>query len=109
MEFQVSAELFSMVIGGFISALFSYFPALNTWFAAKPENAKKLIQLGLMSVLSIVVYLGSCSWGFFQTDLSCGQVGIWRLATILISSIVGNQGSFRIQPQLKSVSAVKVD
>lgn len=109
MEFQVNAELFTMVIGAIISVLFSYAPKLDTWFAAHPENFKKLFQLGLMLATAVIVYFGSCSWGLFHTDLVCGQAGIWRLATILVSGIVGNQSSFRIQPQLQSVRSVKVD
>jgi hypothetical protein len=109
MEFQVNAEMFALVVGGILSFIFSLAPKLNTWFAAHPENYKKLFQLGLMVATALVIYFGSCNWSIFTTDLACGQEGIWRLVTILFSGIVGNQGIFRITPKIAVVEAAKVD
>jgi len=109
MEFTVTPELIAAIIGALISVLFSYFPKLNTLFAALAENQKKLIMLGLMVLVSGVIYLGDCVLNWWVTDLVCGQEGLWRLATILISSIVGNQGVFSLTPQTTSVRLAKTD
>lgn len=109
MEFNVTAELIAAIIGALVSVLFSYFPKLNTLFAALTENKKKLIMLGLMVLVSAGIYVGQCVLSWWATDLVCGQAGLWRLATILISSIVGNQGVFGLSPQTMSVRAAKVD
>lgn len=109
MEFQINSELIAMIVGAFVSVLFSYFPKLNTLFAALQANKKKLIMLGIMILISAGLYAGDCYLDLWITDLVCGKEGVWRLVTILIASIVGNQGAFSITPQPTAVRVAKVD
>lgn len=102
MEFKVTSDLMALIIGAVISVLFSYVPGLNAAYAALKEEYKKLIMLGLLIIVSGVIYVGSCK-GWFVTDIVCGKEGIWSLLTILIYSVVGNQGAFKLSPTAKSV------
>lgn len=107
MEFSVTPELIALVIGAFISLIFSYFPKLNTAFAALAENQKKLIMLALMIGVSAAIYVGDCYLNWWQTDLVCGSAGIWRLVSILVMSITGNQGMYKLTPQTTAVIRAK--
>ena len=105
-NFVLSPELLASIVGAVISLAFSYVPGLSTKFAALAEETKRSIMAGIMVVVGLVIYFGSC-YGIFTSGLTCDKNGWIGLASIIVMAIVGNQSVFKISPQTGSVKTAK--
>lgn len=105
--FQFTSESLALIIGSVVSLLFSYFPGLNTWFAAKEDSTKRLIMVGLMVVTSAAIFGLGCANILNMDGFVCGQESILQFVSILISSIIANQGVYKISPQTNAVQKAK--
>ena len=103
---DVKAETLTMAVGALFSLLFSYFPKLNTWYAALEKDWKSLIMILLLLLTAAVIYFGSCL-GLFQA-VSCDSNGIWVLAQVFLFALMANQSTFSISPPTSKVEAAKL-
>ena len=53
----MSPETLTLIAGAALSLLFAYFPGLNTWFAAKSSDVKRLIMAGVRLVAWLLALL----------------------------------------------------
>ena len=105
----MTSETLILISGAVVSLLFSYFPVLNTWFAAKSADVKRLIMLGVMFVVSAAIFGLSCAGlgGEIGITLECSKEGVIGLIKIFILSIVANQGAYAVSvktPEVKRLS-----
>ena len=105
----MTSETLILISGAVVSLLFSYFPVLNTWFAAKSADVKRLIMLGVMFVVSAAIFGLSCAGlgGEIGITLECSKDGVFGLVKIFILSIVANQGAYAVSvktPEVKRLS-----
>ena len=106
-EFKFTAELLAAIFGGLVSLLFNYFPALNTWYAAKSKEFKSLTMLGLMLLITSAIFGLGCASILQINDFSCTQQTVVQFVSILLSAIVANQGVFTASPQTPAVALAK--
>jgi len=95
-------EMSEIELGGIVAALlslvFSYVPGLNAWFDALKTEYKRLIMLGLLVLVSAVIYGVACA-GFapaIGVTATCDEAGAIELLKILLAAIVANQGVYKI-------------
>ena len=105
--FQFTSESLSLVVGAVVSLLFSYFPALNTWFAAKQSSVKCLIMIGVMVVVSGSIFGLGCANIITMDGFVCAKESVMQFVSILIAAVVANQGAYMISPQTDKVLEVK--
>lgn len=107
---EFTPEALSAVAGVVLSLLFSYVPGLNTWFAGKAEETKKLLMLALLAVVAGGVFGLSCTQ--FGTalgiPLTCDQAGGFKMVMILVFAVMGNQGAYGLTIQTNKVKSAKV-
>lgn len=105
----MTAEILSMIAGSLLSLGFSYIPGLNTWFAAKPEEVKKLTMLVLMVVVALVAFGLSCANLDFPLigNVTCDKAGALGLISNFILALMANQATHRASPEMASVQKVK--
>jgi len=106
----MTPEVISSTAGLIISLLFSYFPKLNTWYAGKSEDFKKLSMLVLMLAVSAGAYGLACAGlltQLFGITLECSQQGIIHLIQSFFLAMTANQAIYRLTPQTNSVKEVK--
>jgi hypothetical protein len=106
-SFTLTSVILAALAGAVLSLLFSYIPGLNTWYAGKGEEVKKLIMLALLFLVAIVLFVLQC-YSILDAGLTCDQQGVIQLAWIFISAIVTNQSVFKISPQLAKVKKAKI-
>lgn len=109
---MVTEAVLSAAVGVVVSLLFSYFPKLNTWFAQKAENYKKLFMLAVLVVISAGVVVLSCvpiggaplfSW------IGCGRSDLQTFAVTVLMMIVGNQSMYSLTPSTSAVKDAKLE
>lgn len=105
--FQFTSESLALIVGTVVSLVFSYFPGLNTWYAAKEEPVKKLIMIGLMVVVSGAIFGLGCANILNMDGFICAKDSVLQFVSILIASVIANQGTYKISPQLDKVKAAK--
>ena len=108
-QFKFTSESLALILGAVTSIIFSYAPGLNTWFAAKTDEIKRLIMLGLMVVITASIYGLACGNLISVSEFVCGQQSLLQFVSILISAVIANQGTYKISPQIRSVAAIKLE
>ena len=104
LAFEVTPASLGAIAGVAISLLFSYIPKLNVLYAELAPEVKRLIMLGVLLATSLALYGLNC-WGVIATGITCDKNGIVQLIMIFISTLIANQSTLKITPQ---VAAVKV-
>ena len=106
----MTPEILTGVAALLLSLVFSYFPKLNTWYAAKPEADKKLIMLGLTALVAASSFGLSCA-GYlsklFDVSLACTQDGAIFLLKLFFTAVVANQVGYSLSPTSSSVKTIK--
>lgn len=91
MNFNVSPDAVILVVVAALSLFFDYFPGLSTWFDNLEVPTKKLITVGLASLVAVAVFVGTC-YGIFVTNLSCTLVDAWTLLYGVILAVSAMYG-----------------
>jgi len=105
----MTATQLATVASIILSLVFSYFPKLNTWYAALEPANKRLIMLGMVLLVSLASFGMSC-WSVtaeWVPGLTCDTNSGKSLIAAFIVAIVTNQGVFLISPKTKAVEAVR--
>jgi hypothetical protein len=105
-SFTLTPAILAALAGAFLSLLFSYIPGLNTWYAGKGEEVKKLIMALLLLILAGSIFGLQCA-GILEAGLTCDQQGAVQLAWIFLAAIMANQSVFKLTPQLAKVKKAK--
>ena len=108
MEFKLTPEQLSAIVGVCLSLLFSYIPGLSTKFAALGSQMKSLIMAGLLLVVAGAVFGLSCGT-ILQVNISCDKAGVIQLVTIYVSALIANQGAYLLSPQTNAVKKALAD
>lgn len=105
----MTAPLLSGIAGVILSLLFSYIPKLNTRFAAKTEEEKKLWMLGLLILVAAAAFGLSCTryGAMIGIPIQCTDAGAIEMIKILAAAVIANQTTFSITPQTRGVKAAK--
>lgn len=103
---SLTPELIVAVAGAIISLLASYVPKFNVWFAALETEVKQLVMLGLMVIVTAVVFAGGCLDFLPVENFSCDKNTAVQFIYLLIIAIVSNQSVHRISPKTESVRSI---
>lgn len=106
---KLSPEALMLLMGGFMSLLFTYFPGLNTWYASKAEKTKKIVMAVLLAAITAALYAGMCIGMVTVAEMVCDVASGIDMIYFLVLAIVGNQGIFKLTVQPIKVVAAKVD
>jgi hypothetical protein len=101
-EIIVSPEWIVGIAGVLLSLAFSYIPYLRVKYASLSGEVKRLIMLGLLVLVSVVVFMLQC-YGILASNLACDKQGAITLVRYLIIAIVSNQSAYMITPQTSDV------
>lgn len=106
----MDATIIAGAAGSLLSLVFSYFPGLNTWYAAQTDATKKLVMLGLLVAVAAIALGLACAnllTDLFGITVTCDRAGIIGLLQALGTAIVMNQGTYLITPQTEAVKETK--
>lgn len=106
----MTAETLAGLAGVILSLLFSYIPGLNTKYASLTSQAKSLIMLGILALITAAVY-GMACWGVL-TDLTgwtltCDKAGMIALARIFAVAAAMNVTTYTLSAQTNAVREAK--
>jgi len=103
----MTSDLLSLLAGAVLSALFSYVPGLNTWFAKLENTRKRLIMLGALALTAGAVYGLAClGWAAdLGINLVCDQAGLKELIKAFLLALAANQAAYSITPLPAKVEA----
>ena len=104
--FTATPEVIAAAAGIALSLIFSYFPGLRTWYAARSEDQKKGIMLLALVGMSGAIYGLNCT-GFIRAGIACDQNGAARFVWLLILALLVNQSAYKLSFTAKDVKAVK--
>jgi hypothetical protein len=107
-DISLTAEKIALWAGVFVSWLFSYFPGLNTWYAAKSEDFKKLFMIGVLTFVVVGLYTLMCFNIITIANMTCSTDSLVTIAYLWIIAIVTNQSIYKITPQLNAVKEAKI-
>lgn len=105
-DFVVNGEVLVAILAVVASLVFNYFPRVRVWFAGLASEAKSLIMLGVLLVISAAI-LGLQCGGVLQTGISCDKNGLIQLIWYYILAVISNQASYLIAPETKDVAEAK--
>jgi hypothetical protein len=105
-QINVTSAAIAGIAGALISLILSYFPGLNTKFAALPKESQQLIMAGLMLLTTVVVMALGC-YKIVQIDLTCDQAGWVQAIWMFLTAIMANQATFKLSPQPAGVQSAR--
>ena len=92
-----------------VSGSFTFLPKLRVEFAGLPSEYKSYVNLGLMVLLAVVMYVGSCTGLLIIVGIVCSQAGLTTLALYVFLAAGGNQLAYNFSPQPVDVKAAKLE
>jgi len=104
---EVTSDWLILIASGVTSLVFSWFPGLNTWYAALRDPIKKLIMAGVILLIVVAALVLSC-YNVIESNLACTKEGIAAAVGIYLLAIGVNQGLFKVTPQFTSVKEIKL-
>jgi hypothetical protein len=104
---NVNMDLLVYIASLVLTLAFSYFPKLNTWYAVKSTDFKKLFMAGLLFVTLVVLVALNCFNLIAAPGLVCTRIGIIDTLIVYLVAIAINQGVFNISPVAKAVREIK--
>lgn len=106
-EVEFSAQAISMIVGFVISLLFSYFPRLNTAYAGLSTEAKSLIMIGLMVLVTGAIVLLDY-FDVINAGLTFDKGGIMQIVMTFIAALMANQATYVASPQTRAVKEARL-
>lgn len=94
----MSAEQLVALVAAILALLFAYIPGFATWFNPLQAETKRLIMLGLLVVVSAIIFALSCTG--IASYVQCTQAGVWEYLKILGVAVIMNQSLFAISPKV---------
>lgn len=104
---EVTPDLIAAVAGIVLTLIFSYFPKLNTWFAALEKGTKQAIMAGVLILVTGVLFGLGCASLITIPDFTCDRATLVQYLWMLIWAIVANQGVYKLLPQTRAVRTAK--
>jgi len=105
-EVEFSAQAISMIVG-FVISLFSYFPRLNTAYAGLSTEAKSLIMIGLMVLVTGAIVLLDY-FDVINAGLTFDKGGIMQIVMTFIAALMANQATYVASPQTRAVKEARL-
>ena len=107
----MTAQLLAAISGAVLSLILSYFPKLNTWFAAQEKGTKQLQMLGLLFLTAAGVFGVSCTpfGARFGLAITCDMNGVYDMLEIFFYAAFANQATFGLSKQTMGVRIAKGD
>lgn len=92
--------IISGAAGVILSVLFEYVPGFHQWYNGLAEETKKLIMLGVVTLVAAGVFGLSCANSplVAGVGVTCDRDGGWALVAAWIAAITANQSAHRILP-----------
>jgi uncharacterized membrane protein YqjE len=110
-EVNLTAAVLLAVVGALLSAVFTWFPGLNTWYASLEKDKQSAIMLVLLLTAAAVMVGLGCFGLIVVVGLVCTPQGILTIVINvfvgLITATVSNQGIYGLTKNL-APNAVKV-
>ena len=92
----MTSETITATAGVIISLAFFYVPGLKTWYDAQTGQAKALVMLGVLFVVSAAAFGFACAG--FADDLgiavTCDESGGWGMVRAFIAALTANQMTY---------------
>lgn len=104
MNFTLSPEIVVLTVAGLLAVLLDWFPGLAVKFDALPKDQKRLLVLALCFLLVLLVVLGQCYLGWFQSNLVCSAM---ELAKFLYYLFLAVGTSYGIHASTKPTARMK--
>jgi len=92
--------LFAFAVAGTtVSLLLEYFPKLNTWFNAKPDNVQRLVILASGLVVVVGSFGLNCVGFLLELPWACDALGFKDALAAFFTFVLTSQGSYLVTPK----------
>lgn len=106
---KMTPEILVVLAASVLSFSLTKVSIWRTEFAALPSETKSYINIGLVVLLAVFMFLGTCTGWFVIPGVICTVAGIKTLALYVFLAIGGNQLTYTATPQPADVKAAKAD
>jgi hypothetical protein len=97
-QINVNSDLLLIVVATALALIFDWFPPAAKWFDGLEEGTKRLVNAGLLLLVSVAIFAGICA-GVFSAGLACAAKGALDLLVIWFTAVTVNQGiHFGLKP-----------
>lgn len=104
---KLSPEVLLLVSSAVLSLSFTYIPAWRVDFASLDSQTKVYINLGLVTLITILMFAGTCTGWVPIAGVVCSTVGAKGLFLYLFVAVGGNQLTYVLSAQPADVIAAK--
>ena len=105
---KLSAEILLVLASIVLSLAFTYAPFLRVAFATLSSVQKVYINLGLVTLLSIFMFAGTCTSWLPIAGIECTQAGLKTLLIYIFLAAGGNQLMYVASVQPADVIEAKI-
>lgn len=92
-------DVLVMIAGSVLSALFTYVPKFNVWFAMKTDEFKQYTMIGIMFVVSGGMFALACFGLLEINEFVCNKGTAWHFIYTFILAVMSNQSTYLISPK----------
>ena len=90
-QVSINPNLLLIVLSAGLALLFDWVPGVATWFNALAEGTKRLVNAGILLLVSAILFGGQCG-GLFSTNYTCDAKGALDMLIIWFTAVTINQG-----------------
>jgi len=104
---KLTPEILVTLAAAALSFSLARIPSWRAEFAALSVEAKVGINIGLVVLLAVFMYVGTCTGWLIIPGIVCSVVGIKTLALYIFLAAGGNQLTYIATPEASDVTAAK--
>ena len=95
----MTIETLNALLGAVLSLLLS-FSAIRKWYEPLGGDAKRLIVVGVLALISLGSYLLACSaiGPGLEMGIECGENGALAILEAFLAAAVANQATYALTP-----------
>jgi len=90
-EFDVTPDTLVVIFAALMAFIFDWFPGIAKMFNGYPALTKRYVILGVLAIISVVIFGGGC-WGWFVTTLACSLDGGITIIRYVFEAVVVSYG-----------------
>lgn len=108
-DWKMDSEVLITLAAAVLSLVFMYFPKLRTEFAGLPSETKLYVNVGLVVLLAVFMFLGTCTGWLPIAGIVCTQAGLKTLLVYVFLAGGGNQLTYKVSGVPADVKLAKAN
>ena len=103
----MTATQLSLIVGAFLSLVFTFIPGVRPWYANLEATWKAAIMALMLLLTTAAIFGLSCIPSSPYQYFTCDVDGFWQALALFVTALIANQGTYLLTSPFKAVKKMQ--